>query len=95
MRPETAKRIVNRAIQTYLKYSNDALYHESTLRALNKMLAKHSIWNHEHGYPNTEFVPSLDNDYKSIRNEMEYISDRFNAEHRLLWLIAGIEGRKF
>ena len=27
--------------------------------------------------------------------EMDHISDRFNATHRLIWLLAGVENREF
>ena len=91
MRPETARRLINGAFNTYLNGSKDALYYESTMRALQKMQAKHFIWNHEHGYPQSEYVPNIETDYKGIEGEMFYISDRWNAQHRLAWIITGIE----
>ena len=95
MRPEKARNIISRAIELYRKGSCNAIYHEEVLRAIYKLQSKHAIWNHENDYENSDYIPSQDDDYEGIENEMHYISDRFDAEHRLTWLAFGIEENLF
>jgi len=100
MRPETARRIINATIQRYLNDEPTAIYIPNMIRALNKMYAKQAIWHHEHGYCcyddyDYDYTPDLDTDYLSIKDEMFYISDRWNSPQRLSWLISGILEEKF
>lgn len=98
MRPEKARRVVQNAIQFFLKTKGDAtkLYEaEKALTILEKTLRKEYLeggWGYdEHQYP------SIKKDYGKRYNkeEMFYISDRFMAPHRLDWLLVGVRGKLF
>lgn len=91
MRPEKAHRIIRATLERFRKDEPTAMYQPDMLRAVHKLQAKQSIWHIEHGYALSSYVPNPNEDYESITNEIEYISDRFNAEHRLAWLEVGIQ----
>ena len=95
MRPEKAHRIVRRTIERYLNDEPTAMYIPDMLRAVYVLQAKQAIWDHAHDYPASDYTPNTETDYESIKGEMEYISDRFNAPQRLAWLAVGIEEELF
>jgi len=90
MRPEKAHRIIEKTIQRFLHDEPTAMYIPDMIRAVHKLQAKQSIWHLDHGYELSTYIPNIETDYSGIENEMMYISDRFNCEHRLAWLEVGI-----
>lgn len=103
MRPEKASRLVNNAIQGFLKHgSPERLYNNlAALKRLDKKLrADDRRINLKYGIDTVyddrcpyELIGYSSEE--SIRNNMMYISDRFMAPHRMNWLIAGVENREF
>ena len=96
MRPQTAYRIVAHGLKPFYGYGYSDLSTLLTKRfslALDVLIEKDRLW-FEHDsdweydnrpieeiYPNDELTDS-----KKILGELHYISDRFNATHRLRFL---------
>jgi len=98
MRPESARQLINNTIQHYLNNKTADIYNPVMIRALNKMYCKQVIWHKNRGYDFSsmyDYTPDLTINYNSIKNEMFYISDRWNSPQRLQWLITGIENKLF
>jgi len=98
MRPEKARRVINHTIARYLDDEPTAIYIPDMLKALKKMYCKQIIWHKNRGYDFSsmyDYIPNAEKDYQSVKRELEYISDRWDAPHRLQWMITGIEEHKF
>jgi len=91
MRPQTAQRIVQNAINCYLyKDSNKLLYSDKNCRAMAKLYKKFVIAEQGEG----EAYPYDYDDPESIRNNMMYISDRWRCVGRLKWIMYGVEFKR-
>lgn len=90
MRPEKAKRIVAYKINRCL-YNGMPIGRE-TLPALDKLLKKLQRYYNRNDCQWSDYHLGITDDYFF---ELMYISDRFNAPHRLLWMKAMIENNKF
>jgi len=96
MRPEKAYRIVSVAIEAYLEGNKNLLY--NSLPALEKLMQKDKLsWKtHEWGEYDTRDPYELMGYHPDfIMVDMDYISGKFRAAHRLNWLIAGVKDNRF
>lgn len=99
MRPETAHRIVRRALEVYNK-TKDTTKLYAALPAVDKLIDKQIQW-----YLNYEGDIEYDtrNPYdvygyetrEKIDGDLAYIADRFNADFRLNYLRVGILDKQF
>lgn len=93
MRPEKAKRIIQRAIDSYLNGDSSRLY--KALPALHKwyMIASRN----EREYPDVRcgYESYGYGNRESIFYQMMYISDRWRCMFRIRWLLDGVVDRKF
>jgi hypothetical protein len=95
MRPQKAWRVVEASIKNAIKGDVTTLYTKQTWLALNKLLDKLKVeladsFGEHYNHYNPE-----SKEYIEARNELVYISDRFNAPHRVKWLMFGIENKLF
>ena len=94
MRPQTAHRIVEHGLKPFYKHGYSDLSTLLTKRfslALNKLIEKdkldfdkHSDWEYDNRTIEEIYGACLTDEH--IFGELHYISDRFNATHRLRFL---------
>lgn len=95
MRPQKARNTVSIAIHSALCGDASRLYATETKTALHKLLQKLKVelaesYDEHYDY----YTPKLE-EYDTQREELHYISDRFNAPHRIKFLLFGIERNLF
>lgn len=106
MRPKTRNRIVRNAIESYLKGNTKKLYGKIVLKALYEQLdwirmGLKRIYEENPDIGN--FKKDTRSGYEtygytsreSILGNMYYISDRWQCEFRINWLLAGIKDKHF
>ena len=99
MRPEKAYRKVRNAL--YYWYETKDISKLLILeKEVEKLLHVQKIWYINYNLKNPEYPIEFDTrtdlgGYSAWKSEMDYISDRFNATHRLRWLLVGLQNGEF
>lgn len=95
MRPEKAWRVIEKSIKKAIKGDVSTLYTKETWLALNKLLSRLKVELADSFDEHYDHYKPESKEYVETLNELVYISDRFNAPHRVKWLMFGIENKLF
>ena len=88
MRPEKAKYLITKSFEAFIKTKNTSVLY-CVLPAIRKLSDKCK----NDGDPRTGSELFFEQNQEQILSHLEYISDRFYAQHRLTWLLYVLENK--